>query len=222
MAPGTNHDLVPGLTFEGGIFNEQQTFVPICPGGERSICSQNQKCLHKSCLLGGARKNAQKKLSMLSIDTWGDRFSWPLWTGHQKLPVRAALANFSILACTKVGTSQIFWPPRGGGGVQGLHLGTPCDPRPIIGLGVHVEETNEMRPGPNQRTVAPMGRQKFDPPLPPPPPPPPPKKVAPGYKGLKIHWGIILSPKRMVLQRGQINHTQGSSRLFSVWGGGGG
>ena len=39
ILPHTNRYLVPGLSFEGGIFNEQQTtFVPICPhGGERSI-----------------------------------------------------------------------------------------------------------------------------------------------------------------------------------------
>ena len=46
----TNCYLMPGLSFEGGIFNEQQTtFVPICPhGGERSMWPLNQKWLHKS------------------------------------------------------------------------------------------------------------------------------------------------------------------------------
>ena len=39
------------------------------------------------------------------------------------VPVPAAPANFSILACTMmVGTSRTFWAPGGGGG-QGLHLG---------------------------------------------------------------------------------------------------
>ena len=68
----------------------------------------------------GPRENAEKKLSILSINTWGGLFSQPLEMGHQNYPVPAALANFSILACTVGGTSQTFWPPRGGG-VGGVH-----------------------------------------------------------------------------------------------------
>ena len=62
LSPYTNRYLVPGLSFEGGIFNEQQTtFVPICPHGEeRSMWPQNQKWLHKSCLLGGPGKMPRK------------------------------------------------------------------------------------------------------------------------------------------------------------------
>ena len=60
--PHANRYLVLGLSFEDGIFNEQKTtFVPICPhGGERSIWPQNQKWLHKSCLLGGPSKVPRK------------------------------------------------------------------------------------------------------------------------------------------------------------------
>ena len=56
--------------------------------------------------------------------------------GHQNFPAPVAPANFSILACTMVRTSQTFWPPRGGvgvgwgGGVKGLHLGT--NPGPLV------------------------------------------------------------------------------------------
>ena len=58
----TNRYLVPGLSFEGGVFNEQQTsFVPICPhGGERSMWPQKQKWLHKSCPLWGPAKMLRK------------------------------------------------------------------------------------------------------------------------------------------------------------------
>ena len=58
----TNRYCVPVLSFEGGIFNEQQTtFVPICPhGGERSMWPQNQKWPHKSCPLGGPGKMPRK------------------------------------------------------------------------------------------------------------------------------------------------------------------
>ena len=63
VSPHTNRYLVPGLSFEGGIFNEQQTtFVPIClHGGERSIWPQILPSL-------GAQENAQKKLSILSFN----------------------------------------------------------------------------------------------------------------------------------------------------------
>ena len=58
----TDRYLVPGLTFEGRIFNEQQTtFVPTCPhSGERSMWPQNQKWLHKSCPLWGPEKMLRK------------------------------------------------------------------------------------------------------------------------------------------------------------------
>ena len=43
VVPHTNRYLVLGLSFEGGIFNQQQTtFVPICPcGRERLMWPQN-------------------------------------------------------------------------------------------------------------------------------------------------------------------------------------
>ena len=58
----TNRYIVPGLSFEGGIFNVQQTtFVPICPHGEeRSMGPQNQKWLHNSYPLWGPGKMPRK------------------------------------------------------------------------------------------------------------------------------------------------------------------
>ena len=55
--------------------------------------------------------------------------------------------------------------------------------------------------GPNPHT-APRIRKEV---LTPPPPPTPPQKGVPGYGGLKgsktkNHWGIIFSPKMMILQ----------------------
>ena len=41
----TNHYLVPGLSFKGGIFNEQQTtFVPMCPhgGGKIDVATKSE------------------------------------------------------------------------------------------------------------------------------------------------------------------------------------
>ena len=62
----------------------------------------NQKWLHKSCLW--ARENTPlNKLSILSINTWGDLFYQPLQMGHQNFLARVAPANFAILACTMIG-----------------------------------------------------------------------------------------------------------------------
>ena len=52
----------------------------------------------------GPGKMPRKKLSILSINTWGDLFYQPLQMGHQSFPAPAAPANFSILACTMAGT----------------------------------------------------------------------------------------------------------------------
>ena len=73
----TNRHLVPGLSFKGGIFNEQQImFVPICPhGGERSMPQIRSGCTNLAFL--GVRENAKNKLSVLSINTWGEQFSQP-------------------------------------------------------------------------------------------------------------------------------------------------
>ena len=75
----TNRYLVPGLSFEGRIFKEQQmTFVPIRPhGGERSMWPQNQKWLHKSCPLWGPEK-MPRKTEHFEYKHMGDRFSQPL------------------------------------------------------------------------------------------------------------------------------------------------
>ena len=94
----------------------------------------------------GPKENAPKKWSILSINTWGkgrskswtmcdrlsvrimgqvsiktwdDRFYQPLPVGQQNLAPPAALANFSILACTIVGTFKHFGPLKGGGGGGG-------------------------------------------------------------------------------------------------------
>ena len=52
----------------------------------------------------GPREKSQKKLSILSINMRGDQFYQPLQMGHQNFPAPMAPANFSILACTMVGT----------------------------------------------------------------------------------------------------------------------
>ena len=59
--------------------------------------------------------------------------------------------------------------------------------------------------GPNPHTAPRIRKEVLTPPPPPPTPPPPPQKGVPGYGGLKgskqkIHWGIIFSPKMMILQ----------------------
>ena len=76
----TNRYLVPGLSFEGGIFNERQTiFVPICPHGRGKIDVATESEVAAQILPSlGPRENAKKQLSTLSINTWGDRFSQPL------------------------------------------------------------------------------------------------------------------------------------------------
>ena len=57
----TNRYLVPGLSFEGGMFNEQQHLSPFVPmAGERLMWPQNQKWLHKSCPLWGPGKMPRK------------------------------------------------------------------------------------------------------------------------------------------------------------------
>ena len=52
----------------------------------------------------GAHRKWSKKISILSKKTWGDRFYQPLQMGHQNVPAPVVPTNFSILACTVVGT----------------------------------------------------------------------------------------------------------------------
>ena len=65
-----------------------------------------------------------------------------------------------------------------------------------MGEGVHVQEKSCPGPGSKSTHSTQNTQRSFD---------PPPKKGVPGYGGLKgsktkIHWGIIFSPKMMILQ----------------------
>ena len=72
----------------------------------------------------GPEKMPKRKLSILSTNTWGDRFYPPRQMGYQHFPAPVAPANSSILACTMVGTfSNILAPWRGLG--SGIALGPP-------------------------------------------------------------------------------------------------
>ena len=58
-------------------------FRPVKGGGGAGTKNTNRYLVPRLSFQGGIFTNAEKKLSILSINTWGDRFSQPLYTGHQ-------------------------------------------------------------------------------------------------------------------------------------------
>ena len=65
-----------GLSFEGGIFDEQQMRLVPMVGKNRHGHNARNGGTHPSFL--GAKENAHNELSIFGINTWGDQFSKPL------------------------------------------------------------------------------------------------------------------------------------------------